>query len=306
MLGLEAARVFNSLKKKAMMATGNQGREAPAGEVTVIISCYNNWETVRKCLWALEVQDDQGFRVILADDGSGEDFAQRVAAYADEVAFPLDHIRHDDRGFRKAAILNKAVAAARTPYLLFIDGDIVIRSDWVGAHRRLARGGRFMAGGSHVNIPAGLHGRLERADIQEQRLFDVGWLAAAGMADVRKYRRRLGSRDWKALLYDFLTPRPDSFVGCNSGCWRVDFERVGGFDESFSYGGVDRDLGIRMANAGIRGVRHRYSLACVHLDHQRPYRDPERMCLQKRLLKQRRKSGQTRPDHSVEADQAGD
>lgn len=288
-----------------MQTTAKQDREAPACDVTVIISCYNNWETVRKCLWALEAQEDPGFRVILADDGSGEDFGIRVAAYTDEAAFPVEHIRHEDRGFRKAAILNKAVEAAQTAYLLFIDGDILVRSDWVGAHRRLARRGRFMAGGSHVNIPVGLHERLGRTDVHEQRLFDVRWLAAAGMVEAMKYRRRLGSRGWKSLLFDRLTPRPDSFVGCNSGCWRADFERVGGFDESFSYGGVDRDLGIRMANAGIRGVRHRYSLACVHLDHERPYRDPERVRRQKRLLKQRRKSGQTQPDHRAEAAQAG-
>lgn len=265
--------------------------------ISVVISCYNNWATLEKCLWALEVQEDGDFEVVLADDGSGEAFGAALESFLAGSPLAVRRVWHEDAGFRKAAILNRAVAEANGEYILFLDGDIVARADWVAAHRKLARRRRFLAGGSHVNLPEWFHGNLQRAAVQEQRVFNAGWLEAQGVAGMRGYRRRLQSQGLCSRIMDTLTPRKNSFVGCNASCWRDDFQAVGGFDETFVYGGEDRDLGIRLANAGVRGIRRRYSLAVVHLDHKRPYRDEAVTRKQKALLRERRRSGQVKPGH---------
>lgn len=262
--------------------------------IAVIVSCYNNWASLAKTLWGLEAQTDKGFRVYLADDGSGEAFRAEVAAYAAGSALEIEHVWHADDGYRKAVILNRAVERVSERYILFTDGDIVVRADWVDAHRWAARRGFYMAGGSHINIPAAVQARLDRAAVVAQRLFDVGWLAAQGMARARRYRWRLASYGWRAQVLDILSMRANSFVGCNSGCWRADIEKVGGFDEGFGYSAEDRDLGIRLANAGVRGVRRRYSFACVHLDHPRPYLDAAEVRRCKALIRQRRRAGVVR------------
>lgn len=277
---------------------------APSNAVTVIISSYNNWTTLEKTLWSLEAQDDTRFEVLIADDGSGQAFVTNLARFMESTSMKVRHIRQEDRGFRKAEILNKAVGQTSAAYLLFIDADILVRRDWIQAHRSHARKGFFMAGGSHMNLSPDFHDRLDRSAIHAQRPFQADWLAAIGFPDAQRWRWRLESTGWQSLLLDALTPRRNSFVGCNSACWRSDFLRVGGFDEHLAYGGVDRDLGIRLANAGVRGVRRRYSLACVHLDHERPYRDPKRVHRQKSILKKRRRSGQVQPDHLLSVTQA--
>ncbi len=40
------------------------------------------------------------------------------------------------------------------------------------------------------------------------------------------------------------------------------------------YGGLDRALGYRLRNYGVRGIQLRHRAICMHLHHERPYRDP--------------------------------
>jgi len=99
-------------------------------------------------------------------------------------------------------------------------------------------------------------------------------------------------------LPDALTPR-NVFVGCNAGAWRTDLLKVCGFDESFGYDAEDRNLGIRLNNLGIRGVRARYSLAWLHVEHGRGYVDAKRLAAQKVINARVRQSGQTLPEASL-------
>ncbi len=39
------------------------------------------------------------------------------------------------------------------------------------------------------------------------------------------------------------------------------------------YGALDRELGERMMNNGIKGKQIRYSAICIHLDHSRSYKN---------------------------------
>jgi hypothetical protein len=48
---------------------------------------------------------------------------------------------------------------------------------------------------------------------------------------------------------------------------------VNGFNEDMRYGALDRELGERLENKGIKGIQIRYSAICVHLDHPRSYKN---------------------------------
>ena len=49
---------------------------------------------------------------------------------------------------------------------------------------------------------------------------------------------------------------------------------VNGFDLDMGWGGLDRAVGERLENAGVRGKQIRHRAVCVHLHHERPYKDP--------------------------------
>ena len=72
-------------------------------------------------------------------------------------------------------------------------------------------------------------------------------------------------------MLDHLTPTRASFNGHNSSAWREDVIRVNGFDERMEYGGLDRELGARLMQGGVRFRHVRYRAICLHLEHPRPY-----------------------------------
>ncbi|MFW6078440.1 MAG: glycosyl transferase family 2, partial [Gemmatimonadota bacterium] len=179
---------------------------------------------------------------------------------------------HEDRGFRKSEILNRAILAASDhDYLIFSDGDTIPRDDFVETHAELAEPGRFLAGG-YVKLPARVGEAITVDDVVAGRATELRWLRAHGFRPGRKALRFTRSRACGVLL-DRLTPTPPRWHGNNASSWREHLVEVNGFDMEMGYGGQDAALGDRLENLGVRPKRIRYRTAAVHLHHERPWRD---------------------------------
>ena len=63
-----------------------------------------------------------------------------------------------------------------------------------------------------------------------------------------------------------------------------------GFDERMQYGGEDRELGERLMNSGFKFKQIRYSAICVHLYHERPYKNDQIFQLNTQIRKLTKKS----------------
>lgn len=261
-------------------------------KISVIVSAYANWEALNWTLLGYRHQSRPCDELLVAEDSSFPETARIVAAHRAQASFPILHLSQDDEGFRKCAILNEAILASSGDWLVFTDADCVPRADMLATHERLARPGIFVSGGSHVHLPEKNHRRcLTEQSIADQSLFDRQSLRRLDVA--LPWLRLRKSRVINALL-DFLTPR-DAFVGCNGGVWKADALAVRGFDESFGYGGEDRNFGFRLNHLGIRGVQRKHSLAWLHLDHPRSYRNDEQVRAQKALNRQVRASRSIEP-----------
>jgi glycosyltransferase involved in cell wall biosynthesis len=236
---------------------------------TVIVSAYDNARALDFTLLAYRLQTLAPAELIVAEDSEFDAVTEVVERHRRQAAFAIRHVRHPDQGFRKWRILNRAIAETRSDFLVFTDADCVPRADVLANFQRLARPGCFVAAGSHVNLPRAFHlERLTAAMIESQAVFDAAYLRREG---VKAPALRLLSGGLLARALDALTPR-DAFVGNLSGAWRADLLRVAGFDEAMGYGAADRNVGIRLNHAGIRGLRARHSLVCLHLDHPRSYK----------------------------------
>jgi glycosyltransferase involved in cell wall biosynthesis len=280
----------------------DRGEECRAGRVamrvSVIISTYNNPRALEKALWGLCCQTRTDFQTIVADDGSTGETKELVDRFQADSPLDIVHLWHEDLGFRKGRILNRAVVCAAGDYLVFTDGDCIPRDDFVAAHCRLARPNYFIAGGSHIDIPRSVQGEINREDVETQRVFQATWLVSRGMA-AEKYRYRLTRNPRLARLLDTITPRPGVLVGANASAWKKDVLAVNGFDETYVYGSDDKDLGVRMMNNGVKSRRLKYSLVCVHLSHPRSYASTERILENKRKLRQIRALGITWSPHGI-------
>jgi len=68
-----------------------------------------------------------------------------------------------------------------------------------------------------------------------------------------------------------------------------------------AWGGGDRELGVRLKNSGVRPKHVRYNAICVHLDHGRPYKDPEKVAWNKKLRKRVEREKIKFTDHGIAA-----
>ena len=233
----------------------------------VIISTYNNPQWLEKTLWGYEAQTRHADEIIVADDGSGPETAHLVNRF--EGRLPIRHVWHEDKGFRKTIILNKALSMAKSDYLVFTDQDCVPRHDFLATHERLAQQGRFLSGG-YFKLPMDISRLLTQDDIVSGRAFRLGWLRHQGLKRSFKCTKLSGNARF-AWLMNHITPTHATWNDMNSSGWRNDLLAANGFDERMQYGGEDRELGERLTHAGISGRQIRYSAIVLHLDHSRPY-----------------------------------
>lgn len=83
---------------------------------------------------------------------------------------------------------------------------------------------------------------------------------------------KLTQRPFLQKLMNTITTTKPTWNGHNVSGWKDDIIAVNGYNEDMQYGGLDRELGERLMNYGVKGKQIRYSSVCVHLDHPRPYR----------------------------------
>ena len=186
----------------------------------------------------------------------------------------------------------------RSEYLIFTDGDCVPRPDFVATHRRLARPGHFLSGG-YVRLSRETTERLTADDVVSGRAFDPRWLAKNGTPGLRNRLRLLTGRQLPRFL-DTVTPTRPTWNGMGSSTWREDLVRVNGFDLELVYGGLDRELGQRLENAGLQGVQVRHRAVVLHLWHERPYRDEATMQRQREHREGVRKAGTLRASRGID------
>ena len=238
-------------------------------DVSVILSTYNAPEWLEKVVWGYAVQSYRPFELLIADDGSTAETAGLIGQLRRQTSLEIRHVWQEDLGFRKCTILNKAIDAASGDYLIFSDGDCIPRWDFVARHVELARPRHLLSGGC-VRLPTALSKRITVDDVVQRRATDWRWLAARGLRD-RKWQLRLVSGRTLAQLLDALTTTRATWNGCNASTWKSHVVEVNGYDERMGYGGLDRELGERLVNAGVRPIQVRFRTVLVHLDHARGY-----------------------------------
>jgi glycosyltransferase involved in cell wall biosynthesis len=233
--------------------------------ISVIVTTYNREDALEAVLRSLARQTDADFEVIVADDGSGQATAALVEAWKAKAGHRVEHVWHQDTGFRAAEIRNRAVLASRGAYVIFLDGDCIVRPDFVAIHRRLAEQGAFVTGNRI------LLSRQLTEKVLERQLSPETW----GFGRWILERLRGGINRLSALLHLPLGPlrdlRRDKWQGarsCNLAIWRSDLDKVDGFDADYSgWGKEDSDLILRLLHAGVRRKDGVFATGVIHLWH---------------------------------------
>ena len=233
--------------------------------ISIIVTSYRREDALDAVLRSLSRQGDADFEVIVADDGSGPETATLVESWKAKVGHRVAHVWHEDRGFRAAEIRNRAVLEARGSYCVFLDGDCIVRPDFVSTHRRLAESGWFVSG-NRVLLSAEETARVLREKEEPERWGFSRWLSGRFGGRVNRVAallrlplgplRKLRAKTWQGAR------------SCNLAIWRSDLTRVDGFDADFAgWGKEDSDIIVRLLHAGVCRKDGNFAIGVIHLWH---------------------------------------
>jgi cellulose synthase/poly-beta-1,6-N-acetylglucosamine synthase-like glycosyltransferase len=255
----------------------NQAAGASGAELSLVVAVYNDVRALGLIFLALDRQTFGRFELIVADDGSGPAVAELVASRGRASRYGVRHLWQEDAGFRKNAILNRAVAEARSPYLVFIDGDCIPHRRFLEDHARHAGPETVLCG--RIDAEAVSSGRFER--IGTRLLVDglrgrSSWIEDAVRVE-NPFIRRL------------LHPGPPAILGCNFSVRREWLERINGFNEDYRGPGLgeDSDVAFRLGLAGARLGSLRNLAVLFHLHHPRTRVGEENRILYDRIVASR-------------------
>ena len=233
---------------------------------TLIISIYNQAAQLRRVLESVARQSNRDLDIVIADDGSADAVEPVINEFREQhPSFKVSHVWHEDRGFYKTIILNKAYRAARGEYLIVIDGDMLLHDRFIENHLRHARPDRVLCGYRGVKLGEQITAELLSGKRRfSQNLFVLLWQALRGQLEEVSRGLVINNRQLRRLV----ARRSKRLSGCNFSTYRENLFRVNGMDETILvYGFEDFELGHRLGLAGIRLTDVSRSCNTYHLDH---------------------------------------
>ena len=170
---------------------------------------------------------------------------------------PLKYIWQPDRNFRAARSRNLGIVKASGDWLIFVDGDCLLPSNFVSNHLYLAKFGKIVAGGRHLLSDS------ETKDVLRKISPTISCFSGWKFSHLNIIRfRDLDPFNWKSVRT------------CNVALSRLDVLSVGGFDERYiGWGLEDSDFIVRLLKKGLRVRSARLSACVSHLHHTSLTRD---------------------------------
>lgn len=239
--------------------------------LSVIIAVYNHFEWLRLVLEGLRHQTVRKFQIILADDGSNDTTVNQIRRYMEmHPDMEIVHLWHEDDGWRKNIILNKAVARAEGDYLCFLDSDCIPAPDWAADHLRLATPKTVIAGRRATFAP------FMSKEMETRTSLSPGWFRQERLRFIFNFRKfpahchpgrviRLPILSGKG----FLQRTTGNLIGCNFGIYRKDLTDINGFDERYLGPGLGEDIDIayRLRFNGCRIMKVPHQALTLHRHH---------------------------------------
>lgn len=238
-------------------------------DASLIISYYNRTDYLGFVFAGLEKQSFRNFEVIIADDGSDQENIRKIENMGINFPFKILHLWHEDIGFRKNRILNRAITAASSDYLIFIDGDCIPHPEFIYEHCS-NKTDRTCLTGRRVNLSKKITDSLTEDKIKdgypEKSLMAVFKDSIWG--DTKDAEKGIYLKN--PFLRNMLNKKNRGILGCNFSVSRNDMLEINGFDERYTSPsiGEDSDIQYRLELNGIR-IRSLNNIAVqYHLYHK--------------------------------------
>jgi len=230
---------------------------AKTSRISLLISTYNWPEALDLVLKSAIHQSVAPNEILIADDGSTHETKRIIEHYKKLSSTPINHIWHEDDGFRRTVILNKAIAEADGNYIVQVDGDCILHRHFIEDHINSSENNVFLFG-SRVSIKESYLPKLFKTKNVHFKFSNKG---------IKKRSRNLRFQ----ALRKFYRPKNElssKLRGCNLSFWKEDFIAINGYNEAMTgWGREDSEMAIRLLNNGVKGKRVRYGAIVYHIWH---------------------------------------
>jgi len=252
-------------------------------KVSVIIAVYKDVAALELIFDSLSRQTYKNFEVVVAEDGNSEIMAQSVQKARKTYSFEIVHTTQEDIGVRKSKSQNNAIRASSGEYLIFIDGDCLLYTNFIENHVLLS-GEKNIVTGRRVNVGPRYSAALRNKEIRSDKLEKSFLRYYFDIKDDAKEERH--SEEGFCIkpfglihkLMVILRKKEFPLLGCNMSFYKKAVEEINGFDEGLGNSAMasDTDLEWRFKGLGYKIVSARYIANEFHLFHKRSSQEYDR------------------------------
>lgn len=226
--------------------------------LSLVIATYNWTEALHLCLLSVKQQVVLPDEVIIADDGSDNNTKTLIQKMQEDFPVPIIHVWHEDNGFRKSIILNKAIKKASGAYIVQVDGDVILNRHFIGDHKSVAEKDVFIRGTrAHIRqdlIP----------QIYASKRINFNFLSTGIINRFNAVRFPL-----LAFLFEKKRRSSNSVRGSNLSYWKSDFVLVNGYNNELQgWGHEDEELAARFINNQKLKKAIKLKAIQFHLSHK--------------------------------------
>lgn len=258
-------------------------------KVSLIIAVYADIEALSLILDSCQQQSYDNFEVVVAEDGESREMQKYVAMAQDKYTFKIIHTTQEDKGVQKSKSQNNAIKASHGEYLIFIDGDCLLYSNFIENHVALAEEKNIVTG-RRVNLGPNFSQLLKDKSITSTWLeqhFVRKYFNIKRDAQLERHSEEGFQIKPHGFLHKLLKKRKKRFpiLGCNMSMYKQKMLAINGFDEGLGNASVasDTDLEWRFEGIGCTIVPARFIANEFHLYHKRSAQEYDRNTVDKML-----------------------
>jgi len=232
-------------------------------KVTLIITTYNSPSLLGLCLESIKNQTVAIDEVIIADDGSANETKDLITSYNKGSNIEIIHSWQNDKGFRVARSRNNAILKSSGDYIVLIDGDMILHSNFIQDHIINAEHGFFVQG-SRVLLS---EKQTKKSLIQNKIKFSF---LSLGLMN------RKNAVHSQFLSKTFIKKKDyiNGIRSCNMAFYLKDCLNINGFNNDFvGWGREDTEFVVRLINSGVKRKNIRFCAIQYHLWHDENNRE---------------------------------
>lgn len=235
-------------------------------QVSVIITTYNQPESLLLTLKSLQSQTLIPNEIIVADDGSGEATQTVIIDFIKNSNLKVVHSWQKDAGFRAAKSRNKSIALSTSEYIILVDGDMILHENFIQDHINNSEIGYYLQGS-----------RVLLTQKKSQEIFSSKNIKIPFFSSGLNNRKNGIHSVFLSLMSKLFTmneKKLNSIRSCNMSFYKEDCIRINGFNNNFEgWGREDSEFIVRLLNSGIKRKTVRFGLIQYHLWHNESSRN---------------------------------